>query len=261
MTVRATILLAFLLLCAAACAQESQQEQQLVDHLNQSRAQSGLPPLKVDDRLVQAAREHSQKMADTRTLTHVLPGEQGVAERLAATGLRFNRSGENVGYNTDFNGLHSAWMHSPPHRKNILNPDYTLVGIGVVRGADGVYWATQDFAHGTVELSGDDAADRVAQRVQALRKSPPPLARVDRSELQTMACSMGKSGKVDPRPVLALPGVHYAVTYNNSQPDQLPDSAENAASSKSVTKFAVGVCETKDAGNPGGTYYVVLAFY
>jgi len=261
MTVRMTIFLAFLLLCVAAFAQETQQEQQLVNELNASRAEAGLSPLKVDDRLVQAAREHSQKMADARTLSHVLPGEQGVAERLAATGLTFNRSGENVGYNTDFNGLHSAWMHSPPHRKNILNPDYTLVGIGVVRGADGVYWATQDFAHGTVELSGDDAADRVAKRVQALRKSPPPLVRVDKPELQSMACSMGKAGKVDPRQVLALPGVHYAVTYNNSQPDQLPDSAESAAASKSVTKFAVGACETKDANNPGGTYYVVLAFY
>jgi hypothetical protein len=256
-----TILLVFLLLSTAVFAQETQQEQQLVNELNASRAEAGLSPLKVDDRLVQAAREHSRKMADRRTLSHVLPGEQGVAERLAATGLRFNRSGENVGYNTDFDGLHSGWMHSPPHRKNILNPDYTLVGIGVARGEDGVYWATQDFAHVTVELSGDDAADRIAQHVQALRKSPPPLTRIDKPELQSMACSMGKSGKVDPRQVLALPGVHYAVTYNNSQPDQLPDSAESAAASKLVTKFAVGACETKDAGNPGGTYYVVLAFY
>ena len=261
MPVRTTILLTFLLAAVAAFAQPTRQEQQLVGELNASRAQAGLPPLKIDDRLTQAAREHSQSMADARTLTHVLPGEQGVAERLAATGMRFNRSGENVGYNTDFNGLHSGWMHSPPHRKNILNPDYTLAGIGVVRGADGVYWATQDFAHGTVELSSDDAADRVAQHVQALRKSPPALLRIDKPELHAMACSMGRSGKVDPRRVLALPGVHYAVTYNNSQPDQLPDSAQSAASQKSVAKFAVGACETKDAGNPGGTYYVVLAFY
>ncbi len=199
-------------------------------------------------------------MADERTLGHVLPGEPQVAERVAATGLRFDHSGENVGYNTDFSGLHSAWMHSPPHRKNILDPNYTLVGIGVVRGADGVYWATQDFAHGTVQLSSNDAADRVAERVQALRKDS-SLTRVDKPELQSMACSMGRAGKVDPRQVLAMPGVHYAITYNNSKPDQLPPSARSAASQPAVTKFAVGACEAKDAGNPGGTYYVALAFY
>lgn len=260
MPVKATILLALLLLCAAVFAQETRQEQQLVDELNRSRVQAGLPPLKVDDRLVQAAREHSQKMVDSRTLSHVLPGEAPVAQRIAATGLRFNRSGENVGYNTDFGGLHSGWMHSPPHRKNILDPNYTLVGIGVVRGADGVHWATQDFAHGTVQLSSNDAAARVAQRVKALRRTP-PLTRVDNPELQSLACSMARAGKVDPRQVLSLPGVRYAITYNNSQPEQLPASVRNAVSQVAVTRFAVGACEAKDAGNPGGTYYVVLAFY
>jgi hypothetical protein len=72
---------------------------------------------------------------------------------------------------------------------------------------------------------------------------------------------MGRAGWVDPRKVLALPGVHSAVTYSNSNPGELPDSAKDAARQKSVTKFAVGACEAAGKGNPGGTYYVVMAFY
>ncbi len=263
MPARTTVFLIFLTLCRVAFAQPTAQEQQLVDQLNQSRAQAGLPPLKIDDRLVQAAREHSQRMAETRTLSHVLSGEPGVADRIAATGLHFNRSGENVGYNSDFNGLHSGWMHSPPHRANILNPDYTLVGIGVARGSDGVYWATQDFAHGTAERSADQAEDLVARSLGMLRSNAglSVLNRVDSTKMHSLACSMGRAGQVDPRKVLAMPGVHYAVTYNNSNPEELPASAKRAAREKSVTKYAVGACSVSDKRNPGGTYYVVLAFY
>src|SRR4051794_9674685 len=213
MHVRKTYLVLILVLCGVAMAQQTQKEQQLVRELNQSRAQAGLPALKVDDRLTQAAREHSQKMADSRNLSHVLPGEAKVAQRIASTGLRFNRSGENVGYNTDFNGLHSGWMHSPPHKENILSPDYDSVGIGVVRGSDGVYWATQDFAHAVVQRTAKEAESLVAKKVKSLRAA---IQRVEMPSLHELACSMGRAGKVDPQKVLALPGVHYAVTYNNS---------------------------------------------
>jgi hypothetical protein len=249
-------------LCAAAFGQQTAQEKKLVQQLNQSRAQAGLPPLKVDDRLTQAAREHSQRMADRQILGHVLPAEPGVAERLAATGLHFNRSGENVGYNSNFNDLQNAWMHSPPHRENILSPNYTVVGIGVVLGPDNIYWATQDFARSIVERSADEAADLVAQTIQAARqKTRSPIQRIDVSSLEQVACKMARAGKLDPRQVLELPNVRYAITYNNSQPEQLPPSAQDAARQKSVTKFAVGACESTGKSNPGGTYYVALAFY
>jgi hypothetical protein len=258
MKVNAKVFVLIVILTGMSFAQQAQQERQLVQQLNQSRREAGLPPLKVDDRLTEAAREHSQKMADARTLGHVLRGEQAVAERLAATGLHFNHSGENVGYNTDLNNIQSAFMKSPPHRANILDPDYTLVGIGLVRGQDGVYWATQDFAHAIPQRTAEEAEDLAAQKLEALRKS---IRRVDVPTLHDLACSMGRTGKIDPRKVLALPDVHYAVTYNNSRPEELPDSAKHAARQKSVTKFAVGACEAAGKGNPGGTYYVVIAFY
>ncbi len=250
-------------LVAFAQSGPTAQERQLVNQLNQSRREAGLPPLQVDPKLTQAAREHSQLMSARNQLGHVLEGEPSVANRLAATGLRFNRSGENVGYNTDFNGLHSGWMNSPPHRENILDPRFTLVGIGVVKGDDGVFWATQDFAHGIAQVPADQAEDLAAQSFEKLRSrtGAPELKREDSATLQKLACEMGNSGQLDPKQVLALPGVHYAITYNNSLPEELPNSARKLAGEKKLTKYAVGACFVNERNNVGGTYYVLMAFY
>jgi hypothetical protein len=263
-TILLLILSAFpFLLSVSSQAQESPQEQQLVDKLNAARREAGLSALQVDHRLVEAARQHSQKMADQNSLGHVLPGEDTVANRIAATGLRFNRSGENVAYNTDFNGLHTGWMNSPPHRENILDSHYTLVGIGVVKSDDGVYWATQDFARGETQRTDDQAEDMAAQSFSLLRKrsGAPAMQRVMKSEIHELACSMGEAGRLNPKQVLALPGVHYAITYNNSRPEELPSSARGIAGAKQLREYAVGACFRQEKSNPGGTYYVVMAFY
>jgi hypothetical protein len=113
-----------------------------------------------------------------------------------------------------------------------------------------------------VERSADEAAELVAQSIQAVpRKTRSPIQRIDVPSLEQLACKMGRAGRLDPRQVLKLPNVRYAITYNNSQPEQLPSSTQEAVRQKSVTEFAVGVCEASGKSNPGGTYYVALAFY
>jgi len=253
-------------IATAAFAQSNQwvrQEQELVKQLNASRREAGLPALRVNPKLTEAARKHSAIMAEQQKLSHILPGEDSVAKRLADTGLHFNRSGENVGYNTDFNGVHEGFMNSPPHRANILSPDYTEVGIGVVHDDKGVWWATQDFAHTLAERSASQAEDLAAQSFTRLRRNAgtPPLKRLNSTRLHDLACSMGHSGKLNPRLVLAIPGVHYAITYNNSRPEDLPSSANNLADKKGLTQYGVGACFVQERSNPGGTYYVVMAFY
>jgi uncharacterized protein YkwD len=238
-------------------------EQQLVDQLNQSRRQAGLPALSVDRQLTEAARQHSQLMSEKNTLGHVLPGETGVADRLAAVGVHFNRSGENVGYNSDFNGIHAGFMKSPPHRENILNPNYTQVGIGVVKDNDGVYWVTEDFAHIMVQRTADQAEDLVARNFETLRRKSGggSLRRVDDPKLHNLACNMAQSSRLDPKQVLSLPGVRYAIIYNNSRPEELPSSVRTPARDKTLQQYTVGACFSEEKSNPGGTYYVVMAFY
>jgi hypothetical protein len=260
---RCTLLL--VLGCALyVAAQPSPEEKQLFDQMNAARRQAGLPELAWDDRLAQAAREHSRRMVQSKQLAHVLPGEPTVAKRLAATGAHFNRSGENVGYNSDFNDLHPAWMNSPPHRENILHPDYTLAGIGVVKADDGIWWATTDFAHVLPMRTANQAEDLAAHSFIGLRQKfrRPPLERIDNSSLHELACEMAKTGKLDPAAALRAPGVRNAVAYNNSRPEQLPASAREVANGTGYRQFAVGACFTEEQPrNPGGTYYVIMTFY
>lgn len=265
MTTNVRVLLFLVLWSLSLSAQSAPtpQEQQLIDELNQSRSEAGLPPLRVDPRLTRAAREHSQRMAKQRTLSHVLSGEPQVAERIAATGLTFNRSGENVGYNTDLSDVHSTWMKSPGHRKNILESRYNAVGIGLVRGSDGIYWATQDFAYVVEQRSASEAEDLIAKQFAELRRKAgaASLERVSQEKLHNVACAMGEAGRLNPKQVLSMPSVRYALTFSNSNVEELPSSAQQLASEKSLRKYGVGACFVKGSDNPGGTYYVVMAFY
>jgi hypothetical protein len=256
----------FLVVCAAvaAQAQKSPQEKQLFDQLNHSRQEAGLPPLQWDERLAKAAREHTARMVGANELGHVLKSEASVADRIAEAGVHFDRSGENVGYDTDFNDLHQSWMNSPPHRENILSPNYNMVGIGVGRTDSGLWYGTQDFAHGIPQLTAAQAEDAVAQSFEAMRKKEgrPPLERTSDAQVKAVACRMAKTGRLDTQAALQVPGVEGAVVYNNSIPSDLPDAARTPARSRRYEKFAVGACFANSApGNPGGTYFVAIAFY
>ena len=66
---------------------------------------------------------------------------------MKAAGITYSSAGENIaaGQSSPQNVMDS-WMNSPGHRKNILNPDFEYIGVGLARGgSNGIYWA-QEFA-------------------------------------------------------------------------------------------------------------------
>ena len=261
---KTVILCLILFLAPLLRAQSTPEEKQLFQQLNDSRQKAGQEALQWDERLAEAAREHSKRMVEANQLAHVVNGEAQVGERLAATGVRFNRSGENVGYNTEFDDIHRAWMDSPGHRENILSPAYNVVGIGVSKSDDGLFYATQDFAHALPLRTAEQAEDVAAQSFEGLRKKSgrTPLQRINDSRLRDVACSMAQSGKLDPRQPMKIPDVRESVVYNNSRPEELPESARAIVRQNRYSKYAVGACFTGDQpNNPGGTFYVVMTFY
>jgi uncharacterized protein YkwD len=132
---------------ASSAPYDSQAERQLLDLANQARADAGLAPLRIDEGLMRAARKHSALMASQKQLSHDLPGEPGLPQRLAATSsLQFSAEGENVGVGPGVADMHRGFMHSPHHRENLLDPDYNLAGFAVVRSGSMIY-VTEDFAH------------------------------------------------------------------------------------------------------------------
>src|SRR5579863_5701788 len=133
---------------SVSAAYDSQAERQLLDLANQARAEAGLAPLQSNEGLTRAARKHSALMASLKQLSHDLPGEDALPQRLAATSsLQFSAEGENVGLAPSAAEVHRGFMRSPHHRENLLNPDYNVAGFAVVRNGNTIY-VTEDFGHG-----------------------------------------------------------------------------------------------------------------
>jgi uncharacterized protein YkwD len=124
---------------------DSSAEQQVVQLINQARQQQGLAPLAENGELQAAARAHTELMASQQKLSHQLPGEPILRERLKLSGVRMHTDGENVAFNQSAEAAVQGFMHSAPHRANILNPQYNAVGVGAVERG-GTVWVTVDFA-------------------------------------------------------------------------------------------------------------------
>lgn len=260
-------LFAFLLalslsLAAAAQQPNPQAEQEMLRLLNLARARAGLTSLKLDPKLQQAARDHSQKMAEQHKLSHELGNEPGFARRLENAGAQFSNAGENVAFNQSAGAAHESLMHSPPHRANILSSKFNSVGIGVVQQGENL-WVTQDFAREYEKLTDQQARDRVFAALQQARKDAKlsSLKLVTEPRLQTIACRMAHDGRLATRDVLALPGVHNAVAYTDTDLASLPSSARKLAGNSSITRVAVAACFASSAKYPSGMYWGVIAAY
>jgi len=114
--------------------------------VNEVRKKAGLPRLVSDERLRAAARAHSRDMARRRFCAHVNPDGVTPEQRMRAAGFP-NPGGENVAHGQEKpHAVMTAWMESPGHRANILNPEFATIGVGVEFGAGGPYW-TQNFGY------------------------------------------------------------------------------------------------------------------
>lgn len=118
--------------------------------VNQARAVHHLPPLQASPLLNHSAQDWTNAMVTTDQFTH----GTNFAGRISAAGYVWRSAGENIatGYSTPRTVVR-AWMASPGHCQNILNPTYRNVGTGIsahpVKGwATGLGTWTQDFALG-----------------------------------------------------------------------------------------------------------------
>src|SRR6266849_5772338 len=119
---------------AYAQLQRNDSERQLFDALNHERTTQGLSALQWDVALFKAARLHALRMANLNMLEHQLPSESNLETRLAEAGARFSIIAENIAVGSTPPIIHAGWMNSPGHRRNILDPRLTSVGIAAVRG-------------------------------------------------------------------------------------------------------------------------------
>jgi uncharacterized protein YkwD len=111
--------------------------------LNEQRRHHGLPVLRQQPSLAQAAGKYARLMVAQGFFDHVSPGGSTMASRIKQTKYLDNTSGWSLGENIAWGSserstpsqIVDAWMHSAGHRRNILDRSFREIGIGVALGA------------------------------------------------------------------------------------------------------------------------------
>lgn len=120
-------------------------ESEMLRLLNGERVKNGLNPLKFDVEITRVARLKSQDMIDNNYFSHNSPTYGSPFEMLRTYGVKFIYAGENLAGNPSIKNAHESLMESKGHRENILNPNYTHIGIGVKEGSRYGKMVTQMF--------------------------------------------------------------------------------------------------------------------
>ena len=120
--------------------------QEVLDLVNRERARVQAPPVEWHPEATDAAYLHSVDMDVRSFFDHTNPDGDGPGTRLREAGVNWGSYGENIaeGQKTPQDVM-AAWMDSDGHRRNILDPAFTHLGIGVHTSPAGGPWWTQDF--------------------------------------------------------------------------------------------------------------------
>lgn len=121
----------------------SSYEEEVIRLVNEHRRKNGLKALSADWQLSRVARYKSQDMKDKKYFSHTSPTYGTPFQMMKSFGISYKSAGENIakGHKTP-KAVVDGWMNSQGHRANILNPNFTHIGVGYVK--DGNYW-TQMF--------------------------------------------------------------------------------------------------------------------
>jgi len=121
-------------------------ETEVLALVNKERANNGLRALQMDWELSRVARTKSQDMAAKNYFSHQSPTYGSPFDMMKQFGINYKTAGENIasGQRTPTEVM-AAWMNSQGHRANILNKDYTHLGVGYYQGGSYGHMWTQMF--------------------------------------------------------------------------------------------------------------------
>ena len=177
-------------------------ESQFVAKMNAARQSAGLRPYTVASDLTSIARQHSAQMAQRQSLYH--------NPNLTSQVQDWQAVGENVGEGPTVSDIHDAFMRSPEHRANILDHDFTQVGVGVSVDSNGIIWVTEDFRqpmHSTSTTTSRPATHHPATTTPTTSRPP------THNTATTPTAPAPQTAMTPKQPVTAKPhAVHPAAT-------------------------------------------------
>ena len=144
-------------------------ESDMLRLVSRDRAKHSLSALEIDDRLTQVARGHSKDMAVNGFFGHKSLSTGAPADRYHVAKIAAARLTENVALHQSVSAAQQALMKSPGHRKNLLDPKVTHIGIGIYRKRGDLY-ITQNFLLPLKEINVSNASEDFLTKVNELRK-------------------------------------------------------------------------------------------
>lgn len=121
---------------------EMTQAEAVLKLVNQERAKVGLQPLKLTQKLTNIAYTKAKDMADKNYFSHQSPTYGSPFDMLKQFGVSYSYAGENIAAGQkSAEEVMNSWMNSSGHKANILNKNYTQIGVGFYRGGQyGTEW-------------------------------------------------------------------------------------------------------------------------
>jgi uncharacterized protein YkwD len=114
---------------------------EMLARVNAERKTVGAPALTANSRLDLAAQRHAEDMLARHYFAHESPEGKTVRERARAAGYDWRAIGENIAEGQlSVDEVMETWMHSPGHRRNILDRDFRELGVGLALGRSGGEW-------------------------------------------------------------------------------------------------------------------------
>ena len=215
------LLLIYVLPAGRAYADSLSEEQQFVARINAFRRAHGVAALVVDSRLTGIARNWSEHNAEAQQSSHNpdLAAEAGTSAKL----------GENVGNGDSVDWLESSFEQSPEHERNLLDPDFRFIGVGVVDTPD-VVWVTQDFQGDSRAQNTGGSSPSPAPSPQEPVAAPQPTPPEQPAPATTPAPAPARSARTMTTPSLRTVSAPAVSVSSPSAPVAVvsdPEAADN----------------------------------
>ncbi len=214
----------------------------IVSLANSARVEGGLPELTTSSLLSKAADNKAKDMLARQYFSHNTPDGATPWSFIKAVGYSYSTAGENLAIDyTDASSVQTAWMNSPGHRANIMNKNFTQIGIGI---AQGTYDNHQTII--VVQMFGT-----------------PLNAPVTIKDTPTQVAS--KTAPASPAPVVTTPAAPQSTTQPASQPAEPQPVAQQpivqtaAPVAPTEVEVPINIIETKTAMQGDKLYLEVQA--
>lgn len=160
----------------------------VIEETNHSREKSGAPTLRENAKLSEAAQKKAQDMISKGYWAHITPTGRTPWDFIRETGYSYTAAGENLARDfSDVPSLMSAWLASQSHKDNLLNREFSEIGIGVAQGqVDGrpTIFVVQMFATPAPSIQLAQREQEKPKTVEPVRPGEKPVTIAQELELE-----------------------------------------------------------------------------